>query len=582
MARTLLIAGTLAPRAVREKLGTEAAKETTVVEFDALLDRSRYPKVQTWARLTDLIPTAEALGINTAAEDEVDAFLSQERPSGDLPTHRAFRAACLGPHTWRLMIPHLLNQRLAELCLRQYKPERIIVAAGSGVHFQAWKEAAEKASLPIELLQPEKFFMGIRRRLWKWWLRWTKRAPTRVSTAALPDTATATGYILCTSERTSRLIAGQTQYLSLPVQAITTADLEASNPALHKKLTQDYQQWWQTWLGESGNSLSSAIQNIGKYYVEKIYPSYACIYYQALQRLKTEPPVFILSDTQTGTKERMWSLAAQELGIPVLAYNYDQMPTPRFSYLPELILANSRRSVIMAVHNGVPENLIQIIQSHRKQSLKPSTGKPNNKRSLIVYADGYYAGTRADIPPTDSYRFYQLVIATARMLPECDFVIKFHPLRERKQAQLSFLAMDESELCIRKDYIQSHKPPTNLRLIAPEENLPQLMARTDILLNFNSTSGIEAFEMKIPVIFLQQLDANVRAYPHIHDYEACLHAEDPATLAEKITTLIQQPTIRALQIQRQQRYIEEFYWPPGPSLVEAVEAYSQQIRTEKR
>lgn len=582
MARTLLITGTLAPRALRERLASEEARDMVVVESDTLLNRARYPKVSTWRHLSDLIPTDEALAINTTAENEVDAFLSQERPSADLPTHRGFRAACLGPHTWRLMMPHLFNQRLAEHCLQQFQPTRIIVAAGSGVHFQAWKEAAGKAAIPIEFLPPEKFFMGVRRRLWKWWQRWTKPAPTLLSSQPLPETSATTGYILCTSERLSRLIAGQTQQLNLPVQAITAADLEASSPALHKKLTQDYQQWWQNWLGESGHNLSSAIQNIGKYYVEKIYPTYACIYYQALQHLKTERPVFMLSDTQTGTKERMWSLAAQELDIPVVAYNYDQMPTPRFSYLPEFILANSRRSVITALHNGVPEERLQIIQSHRKQHLGLSDQRPNNKRPLIVYADGYNAGMRADILHSSGYRFYQTVIGAARKLPQYDFIIKFHPLRERKQAQLSFVAMDESELRVRKDFIHEQKPPANLRLISPEENLPQIMARTDVLLNFNSTSGVDAFEMKIPVIFLQQLNANVKVYPNIHDYQACIHAEDPDTLAEKITTLIQQPEARALQIQRQQRYIEDFYWPPGPSLVQAIETCSQQILAGKR
>jgi len=351
-------------------------------------------------------------------------------------------------------------------------------------------------------------------------------------------------------------------------------------------MTHRYRQWWSNWQADQTEAIPSPVRNIGQYYVEKVYPVYACLYQQARQRLAAHRPPLILCDTQAGTPERMWSLAAQELGIPVVAYNYDHLPEPRFSFMPDFLLADSGRSAMTAITKGVPERRILSIQSHRKTTLRKhvSAQAPSSslKRPLVIYADSYYAGTRADIDPGRSYHFYKLVIETARQLSEADFVIKFHPLRERKQEQLSFVAMDETELSLRTGFIHALRPPSNLRLIQPEENLPQYLAKADVLLNYNSTSGIEAFEMGIPVVFMQPVGPQVKAYPNIHDYQACLQAEDTESLVGTIQKLIHEPVMRTMQIEKQQRYLREFYWPPGPNLVEGIETCWQRIEASPK
>ncbi|MCW0221060.1 MAG: hypothetical protein OJI67_22215 [Prosthecobacter sp.] len=585
MAHTLLITGTLAPRAIHAAM---QSADTTVIEFDTLLDRSRYPKISRWSSLIDLISTEEGLAINESAESLVDAFLSHELPVENLPTQRAFRAACLGSQAWRLTIPALLNLRLAQHAIQQFKPDRIIVAAGTGIHFAAWRQAASVAQIKIQFLPAEKIRISLLRRLWKEWQRWKKPAAATLADVKTPEQTQQIGGILCISGRTARIIATQNQDLHLPISGLEATDLSLTSTAQTSELKERYQQWWKDWLAkyqsklgqtETGELYLDLIKSIGGHFITKIYPSYAALRVHARQRLEKIRPQFVLCDTQVGTPERMWSLAAQELGIPVVGYNYDQMPAPKFSFMPDFILADSGRANRTFIQHGIPVDRILQIQSHRKLRLSNPPKQPPSKtrRPLIIYADIYYAGTRADMDPGASYRNYKQVIETALRLPEFDFAIKFHPLRERKQEQFSFVGLDETELHLRKAFIKDLNPPANLKCVHPEISLPKYMTQADVLLNSTSTAGIEAFEMGIPVIFLQKIGPHVKAYPSIHDYQACLEALTPEDIAQQITRLIQDPAFRVDQIEKQQRYLREFFWPPGPSLVEGIETIRQKI-----
>lgn len=585
MAHTLLITGTLAPRAIHAAM---QSADTTVIEFDTFLDRSRYPKISRWSSFTDIISSAEGIAINESAETLVDAFLSHDLPVENLPTQRAFRAASLSSQAWRLTVPALLHLRLAQHAIDQFKPERIIVAPGTGIHFAAWRQAAATAQIEITFLPAEKKRIPLTRRLWKVWHRWKKPAAASLADVKTPEQPQQTGGILCISGRTARIIATQNQDLHLPISGLEPQDLSLTVTPQTIELTERYKQWWKDWLAkyhpklgqkEAGDSSLDLLTKVGEHFVTRTYPPYAALLIHARKRLEKLRPQFVLCDTQVGTPERMWSLAAQELGIPVVAYNYDQMPAPRFSFMPDFILADSGRSRCTFIQHGYPEDRILQIQSHRKLRLSSSPQTPPSKarRPLIIFADNYYAGTRADIDPRTGYRCYKQVIETAQRLPQFDFVIKFHPLRERKQEQFSFVGLDETELHLRKDFIKDLNPPANLKCVPPEISLPTYMAQADILLNSTSTSGLEAFEMGIPVIFLQKIGPHVKAYPSIHDYQACLEALTPEDIAQQITRLIQDPAFRADQIEKQQRYLREFFWPPGPSLVEGIETIRQKI-----
>lgn len=579
MKRTLLVAGSLSDRAVRRHLRSADAAGTTVVEMDTLHDRAQFPAVAHWQDYGSLFPLEQAARINAAADDVIDFFLTLPGPPVQVPTHRAFRAACLPVQAWRVTVPCLVNLHIAQQMLSGQTFDRLIVSAGCGIHFGAWREISRRHDLPLTLLPLEPASPGLARWLRKKWHRLRKPAPLRLEPpSAHSDASSARDSILCISERASRLLAAAPDSRQLPLLPLTVAQVNASDSAEVSQYTPLYQQWWAAWQQErstSSHPLASApgsqaiFEAIGAEAVRH-YPRYASIYQRAMKELKSLQPRLVLCDTQTGTAERMWSLAAKELGIPVVAYVYDHVPHPRFSFTPDLLLSNSGRITQLSLERGVPEAAIIATQSHRQPQSGSPRAETSNARPLILYADSYFAGTIAHADPSGSYRCYQLIVETARRLPHLDFAIKFHPLREKKQEMFSFVAQDETELSNRKNFIRGLKPPFNLRFIEPETSIMEPLQKTSVLLNLNSSAGLEAFQLGIPVIFLEQVTPLVKAFLRIHDYAACISAETPDTLEQELLALTSNPAARSSQLEKQKHYLEDFYWPAAPSLTESL------------
>lgn len=579
MKRTLLVAGSLSDRAVRRHLHSAEAAGTTVVEMDTLYDRSQFHNVVQWQDFGSLISLQQAAGLNDAADEVIDFFLTFPGPPMQVPTHRAFRAACLPPHAWRVTVPCLVNLHIAREMLREQKYDQLIVSAGCGIHFGAWREIAQVHDLPLTLLPVESPSTDLTRWLRKKWHRLRKPAAVYLEPApAQGKTVSACDSILCISERASRLLAAAPNSQQLPILLLTVAEVNASDSSEVAQYSPLYQQWWAAWQqarSESPHSLANApgsqsiFQTLGAE-ATRHYPRYASIYQRALRELKRIQPRLLLCDTQIGTAERMWSLAAQELGIPVVAYVYDHVPHPRFSFTPDLLLSNSGRITQLSLERGVPQEAIVATQSHRQPQSDSLRAATSNARPVILYADSYYSGLYAHNDPSSSYQCYRLVVEAARRLPHLDFAIKFHPLREKKQEMFSFVALDETELSNRKNYIRGLRPPANLRLIEPESSMMEHLQKTSVLLNLNSSAALEAFQVSTPVIFLVRPTPLVKAFLRIHDYEACITAETVETLVEELQSLTSNPSARRSQLEKQKRYLEEFYWPPAPSLTESL------------
>lgn len=579
MKRTLLVAGSLSASAVRRYLRSSDAAGMTVVEMDTLYDRTQFPNVAHWQDYGTLIPQEQAARINDAADAVIDFFLTFPGPPAQVPVHRAFRAACLSPHAWRIAVPCLVNLHIAQEMLKAQKFDQLIVSAGCGIHFGAWREIARLHDLPLTLLAVEPASAGLGRWMRKKWHRLRKPPPLRLE-HALPQTGAPQSHdsILCISERASRLLASAPESRPLPILPLSVAQVNASNSDEAAQYAPLYQQWWASWQQERNASpdplacapgSQTVFEAIGAEALRH-YPRYASLYQHAMRELERRRPRLLLCDTQSGTPERMWSLAAQELGIPVAAYVYDHVPHPRFSFTPDLLLSNSGRITQLSLERGVPQKAIVATQSHRQPQPDTTRSPSSVSRPLVLYADSYYAGIVAHAQPGSSYRCYRLLVEAARRLPQLDFAVKFHPLREKKQEMFSFVALDETELSNRKRFIRRLKPPANVRLIDPESSMMDALQKSTVLLNLNSTAGLEAFQLGIPVIFLEKPTPLLKGFLCIHDYDACISAETPESLVEELQNLTSNAPARRCQVEKQKRYLEEFYWPAAPSLTESL------------
>lgn len=562
---SLLVYGSMASGPCRHLLRQALGREPfEVLESETLLEPIQRPPAQRWMLASEMMSPAELAEVETRADDLLDIYLdvlSSAPVPADLPVHRRFRAAAMGAEARKWIVPHLLHQHLASKILSQGSHQRVVVAPGTGISTKAWAQAALALGMPLQMLPATVRRMSMGRWLRRSLLRWKRKfAP---SAQKAPPRGGQQADVWCASARLSATL----QNSATPFAWRCLSDvIRQSIPAgALDSLRQSYQQWSAPLIAEWRESARqpfdprAILADLLSHQAQQVYPQFAWQYQRARKAIKANCPRLMLCDTQEGSAELAWALAAQDCGVPVAAWTYDHVVNPRFSFLPDHLLCDSTRQHQLALRRGVPTQRIHAVASHRRPAAPTQASGSRIGRS-IVFADTYFAGTSTVVLPQHSYQHYRLVVETARRMPQLNFQIKFHPLRDRREASRHHCGMDEAELRQRTDHIHSLHPPPNLRLIAPEISMRNLLEDCAVLLNSNSTVALEAFALGIPVVFLQPVAVN-RGYAGMNEQQTYLEALDSNSLQHRINELMPAGDFRQAQIERQRRYLEQSYWP---------------------
>jgi hypothetical protein len=555
-APSLLIHGSLALKGARRLL-TAAKEPVHVLEMDTLLPPDQRPRAAEWLCADDLFSTAEMDALESQMDDLLEFYLQESAETAEVPVSRLFRAASLGMQCRKWVLPYLVNLRLAGRLLESGGFRQVTVAPGSGISFRAWRQACAHFDADLAFLPVEHRPFSLTRK----WARLRQRRRVKAMQPALPQKAGLEHLdVLCASTRVGRMIASEAGAEDLRWRMVPEAPAEDSGP-----LRAHYLRWWPAWeaamLGgrkDDGLDPRSILRDLGRMQAAEVYPRFALHHRHARAFLEKHPPRLLLCDTQEGSLELAWAVAARELGIPTAALTYDHVIQPRLCFRPDHLLSDSGRHDWVALQSGYSEPEIVRVQSHRKPApLSTETAGGN----VVLYADSYYSGTTARVTPQWLHRNYRILVEAARLCPQLEFRIKFHPLRDRKGAEQCFTGIDEDDLHVRNRCLKALNPPANLRLLAPEESMLEHLRGAFALVNSNSTAGLEAFALGIPVVFLRRPHPASPGFPEISRYEACEVAETPAALAEALRNLSVRPDFRQHLIQRQRAYIEDFYWP---------------------
>lgn len=577
MTRTLFIYGSLAPKACKiEMRRIRSQSELTVLEVETWLPPEQRFKASEWINALDLLSPEDQVNLDTQTDDILESYLRDLPMQDCVPLQRTFRAACLGMTCRKWINPYLVNLELAKRVFAGRTYDRILVAPGAGISFRAWRQVAEQHQIPIQFLSAEPRPWSFKRRWQRLMNRWKKR-PVPVTPATQTPQTSKQGAVLCCSIRLSRMLQSQSKDTHLDWNYVSDEVFGRLEGSEFEKLKTGYATWWQACenqlealLKNNPGDPRSILLDLGQQQSRETYPRFAWKYLRARDYLEKARPSLLLCDTQEGSDERAWSLAASELGIPVAAYTYDHIPQPRFSFSPDWLLCDSGRNTHIAKMRGHQAERIIPVSSHRRPPSPLQDSSPA-KENIVLYADSYYSGTSATVDPQRSYLHYRLILDTARQMPSHEFRIKFHPLRDRKKVEQCFIGMDEEELHVRTLYIESLNPPSNVRLIPPEEDMLKHLQHARVLLNSNSTAGLEAFVLGVPVIFLYEPNTEL-GFPLIHDFQACLVAQTLVQLNETISKLAIDSGFATKQLQNQRRYVDDFYWSSGrQSLAEGIQ-----------
>jgi len=584
MPNTLFLTGSLAPEALEKRL-LEEKGPAYVLEFDTMLERSRYPQVTDWLTVRDLASTKEIQALSMEVFAAMRLFLTPRPGLPEEPGDAALRLTTLSGGYMDSAATQLLNDWLCQRLCERWRFERLVVAAGCGVHFEFWRQTAATMKLPIEILQPQKFSRGLIRSVERWYYKKkTRKLNLRPIQKVFQVVSPAANgpLVACISKRVAHLLQDGPPSSRFRVQHLKLADLGSPNPSLLESERTRFEAWWRQWptTAESTaeesekellNRFGPLYAAVGDDMVRRVYPHWSAIRSKAREVLGQIRPDLLLADTQLADDEAVWKLAASDLGIPWIAYSYDQVVNPKMMVVPDYVLADGMRTFPRALQSGYPEDRLINVSSHRRPRTPPRSEAQTEaiftgSRPEVLFSDPM--SIMAD--PQRSMRCFRAIVTAARQLPKVNFVIKFHPLRASKSELRSFVGMDESEVQSKTLFIKGLKPPGNVRLLAPEASMEERLRSAAILLNTTSMSGHEAFHMGIPVVFLTHHEADSITFPELINRMDMQVTEDGDELAAILGRLIGSRELRQSHIAAQKRYLDEFYWPSQVGLQEGI------------
>ncbi|MCA1964679.1 MAG: hypothetical protein LDL31_12105, partial [Prosthecobacter sp.] len=476
-----------------------------VVEMDSLL-----PEHSAASKAIDLPASCHqrAARINTGTRHLLDLFLTDRVPTPpDLELSRDFRAACLSIDAWRILSPYLLNLEIARTLAANARWSQILVSPGAGVSPLAWQQLAEHLSIPITLLPLDS---GQPPMLWKLsrkWQAWqVKRAqPAKLASPALPPlpVANAQSEQVNADPRLTGLLSGSTWH-QLPSLTMPTEETQA-------QLRSRYLAWWQTWWASLRAEKvhtppleddTRILDALGRYACSQVYPRFAPMLTQARNALSCLSPKALLCGAMRGKKELFYALAARERSISTGLVTLDDALDPKLAAKMDHAFCDDLRHAELAQARGINPARIKLIRSQRlpRPSLRPSLAITPGKRARIIMADTFFIGAWLASMPWAGLWAARLVVETARQMPEHDFLIKLHPIRERPEEIFAWTGFHHRHLHQRHQWFRSLRPPPNVTLLAPEHRLSNLLQDANLLLNLESYASYEAFALGLPVI----------------------------------------------------------------------------------
>ncbi len=577
MPRTLVLTGSLAPQALERRLA-EVAEGAVVLEYDTLLERSRYPGVAAWLSTRDIFGRDAAMPLLAGMTEAMEPYLRPRPELGDRPGDADLRKAALGGEFQDRMSMRLFNLALRDHLWSRFEFDRLVVCAGSGVSFGFWREVAAEKGLPVECLAPEWRPRSLRRRIERWLCRW-RRAPAVVANEAITreTPASEAPLVLCASGRVARLLAREPAAPRFRLQTVTAAELGEPTAESVAAESAHWADWWRRWQAEvldqdpAVRGCRDIHRAMGDHHVQRVYPRWSALVAKAMARLQELRPALVLADTQIGAEDGVWSLAAARLGIPVASYTYDFLLKPRTMFTPDFALVDGQRGIPRMIAAGYPAERIVDVRGHRRPSAPPRTPEQveaafTRRRPQVLHADTMTVIT----DPQACLHQYRSVVEAARRLPQLDFILKFHPLRAPKSEERGFIGMDESEVQSKTRFLRSLRPPSNVRLAPPEQPMEEAMQSAAVLLNTISVSGHEAFHVGLPVVFLVRHPPEFFLFPELEQRLQPPWGETGEELTLALTRLFGDRDYRQAQVAAQHRYQEEFFWSSRMTLTEAV------------
>jgi len=574
-ARTLLILGSFGRQQVERAITDWSSVH--VLEIDCYLPEHLRKQCAGVMTLPPLLQEDEAETLQKRTDDLLDRFLEDRVSMFGVPTGRRFRAACMSIEAWRMVGPHLVCLEYARRLVGLGPWESIIVAPGAGVSIRAFQQLALALGVPVQVLavdrQKPPFWWLLKRRLQRFLTR--RRVQKASSPTPRLQPASRPGEHWCADPRLEAMMSKS-----------ESADRWVRGPGFTEPDPQELQDqralylkwwsaWWNDWLLAHGQDDPLAdgwiLEDLGRWFCEDRYPRHALLLRQARAAIRKGRPTRVLVGSMRGRAELLWGIAAQDHAIPVGVYTIDCHIDSRLCFKPDLVFVDDMLQWRTATRKGgLDATRIICVQSHR-QLPPPEAPRPpaTHPRRRLYLADTYYSGIVTGSSPLLSLWGIRCAVEAARLMPEHDFIIKFHPVRERPEAAFHLSGLHHQHLYLKEAFTRQLQPPPNVTFLGPEVRLSDELPKVDLLLNIQSYAVLEAFVLQLPVIYLQPWDEE-GLYPSMNAMGVMQIASDAERLVELIRLNLHDPDHARQQVAAQSQYLDFFYWKDAPHLADAA------------
>ena len=585
MPSTLVLTGSLALNRVTEMLIKYQKSEITIIEFDTTINKLRYPWVSKWLTMNELILADEKKSISRTGDVFLEFFLNYDFKDKRVPLHRNFIGSCINFEIKALITSFLINIEVYKKIKGLGAFDQYVIIPGNGINIQAWQAIAKLNNAPIKITKRESCVKPFGRGFKRFLKRLSKVCLKQFSIKGNKQKCFSAD-ILCVGNRIASILSNEDKYITSKYRQLSDTEISKTD---NRKIIFNQNIYSEIWgkfirnnsLIEFGSELeyfdSVLFKEVGDIFFNKIFSNKSIIYSNAINVIGKLSPRIVICTTQLGSNERMWSLAAHELEVCVVAYSYDGIIELNNAVFPDYLLCDSAIIAKKSQENGFPHDKSKLVKSHRSLK-KPYRGiRARNTKYRIVYSDTFFCGYSPYEDPSCSYSAYQILIQTALSCPDIEFHIKFHPLRGKKNKNLAWSGFDECELLVRKKYIKDLMPPLNVSLINPNHKLSDILDDYDILINFNSFAAIEAFEIGIPVIFLSFKErlTEDNGFNYFNQNGALLSASNSNELVEMLYSILQNNKLRGNQIQKQYDFISNYFYPESQNIIPTIDSLSQ-------
>lgn len=481
----------------------------------------------------------------------------------------------------------LLTYEIANSLLSQNQYEAIYLGIGAGLHLDCWKTLAKSQNIPLHILD----------------INTLESAPDyREAPRAKPsdDSIAAIKKAQSISIKPGGIACGSSRIVTAFAQEICDADASSDTPLSiypqqginlsardYPALLASYLEAWKHRkkfknLLETCTLIPSEIKPlVAKIFITQIlseYPKALTRAKKAQRLLKAQNHALLLADTETG-KDTAWAIASIDLGIPILGFAYDAIPSAAFTKHYQTIVARSESAKTRLIQRQHDQNIL-IAQSHKKLALLSMPAQPSTGSKKMILALGTWSDGSLYQSQVVNYRFIEAIKQAALQNPNESFIIKLHPVRQRNRRtqKNNFLGVDDHTVAAKMHYAEALGLPENVTFAPIESSFYDYIPECKLLLNIESIGAVESMAMGIPTLHFNHSRTINHIYPQLLEYCPGIQSNDKKQFADIVTRyLSSDDQLKALATQQKDN-INSVYWPDADNIIDLASQLVQPSR----